>query len=857
MKRLVFALIPFLLLLSCKAEEPIHIEDEKPDISAYIPGEANVYFSEDMTALIEQDLSSGNVLTRSEDLNTTVENLGITSIKRLFPHAGEFEPRTRKEGLHRWYKIQFDPTTPMTKAVEDFKAIPGIEIVEPVQDAKLTVFDDLGSRLWGLYNPSYPGVDVNVIPVWQSYTTGSPEVIVGIVDDGIELKHEDLAANCAKSGHFNFVDQNEAIVPGDHGCHVAGTIAAVSNNGKGVAGIAGGDFAAGKSGVSLLSCQIFKTMSDGSTRGGNSASAIKWGADHGAVISQNSWGYNFDANGDGILTGKERENALAATIRSTDKDAVDYFIKYAGCDNDGNQLPDSPMKGGVVIFAAGNDGIENGAPANYEPIVAVGSIGISGSRSSFSNFGSWVDICAPGESILSTVPSNSYGTMSGTSMACPHVSGVAALIVSFFGGQGFTNEMLVDKLISGASDFIVPSSAKIGKLADAMGAITYGSNAEPEPVADMTVTSKSNSLHLEWTVGKDTENKPVYGYYVFHSKNREAVENAAVGAEAGAKMDIVIPGKQIGDKTEHNIEKLEFETEYFVKVIAYSYNMRVSEPTAVYSAVTEANRMPVISAEGADDIRLKSNETADIFITFSEPDGHSYEISYESGSAADSFTDNLDGRWRLAINASKADPGVYIAKIKAIDEYSGETVLPLTYEILANRPPKAIGSINDVLMKNIGEEVTVDISDCFIDEDEELLKYECEFSNPKVAHINSKGNKLYITATGFGGADVTVYAKDAKGEKASLKFRILVRKSSKAVDIYPNPVKDIMYVASENEGTADITIFTSTGKRIMEATSESSLFNPAKLDLSNLAPGTYSVHVEIGGMKFKESVVKL
>ncbi len=71
------------------------------------------------------------------------------------------------------------------------------------------------------------------------------------------------------------------------------------------------------------------------------------------MISQNSWGYDYDSNNDGKLTGSEYEAAMAATISSAHKAAVDYFIKYAGCDNDGNQLPDSPMKGGVVIFAAG------------------------------------------------------------------------------------------------------------------------------------------------------------------------------------------------------------------------------------------------------------------------------------------------------------------------------------------------------------------------------------------------------------------------------------------------------------------------------------------------------------------------
>ena len=823
----------------------------------YEPGELKVRFTEEMTKEIELAIENGTIHTKSSQMNGLLDNLGIKSARRLFPNAGEYEERTRREGLHRWYVMEFDHNVSVTKAAADFTSIPGIEIVEPTIQIVQATFNDLDTRLWGLYNSKTSGADINVIPVWENYTTGSPEVIVSIVDDGVELNHEDLSANCAKSGHFNFVDQNAVIVPGDHGCHVAGTIAGVSNNGKGVAGIAGGDFAAGKSGVTLLSCQVLKTMSDGSSKSGDSAAAIKWGADHGAVISQNSWGYSYDANRDGVLTGEEKEKALAAEISASDKDAVNYFIKYAGCDNEGNQLPDSPMKGGVVIFAAGNDGIENGAPANYEPILAVGSIGMDGTRSSFSNYGSWVDICAPGESIYSTVPTNSYANMSGTSMACPHVSGVAALVVSYCGGQGFTNEMLIDKLISGASDFVVPSSAKIGKLVDAMGAVTYGSNAEPEPVTDLKAAPKSNSIQLKWTVGKDTENKPVYGYYVFYSKSREAVEKAVVGAAGDAKMDIVVPGKQAGEKAEYTISKLEFETEYFVKMIAYSYNMKQSGPTALTSATTEANLLPIINIEEPEDLRLKSDASLNLFVTFSEPDGHSFEISYESGSPADAFTDNMDGRWRLEIVASKAEPGVYVAKIKAEDEFGGLAVLPITYEILANRPPKAVGTLDDVLMKKVSEEVVVDISKCFVDEDEEQLRYECELSNPKVAHASSKGDKLYITATGYGSTEVTLYAKDAKGEKASVKFRILVRNSTKAMDVYPNPVKDVMYVATETEGNADISIVTSSGKRVFEQSSQSSLFNPAKLDLSALAPGVYAVIVRTGGKEFKETVVKL
>jgi subtilisin family serine protease len=359
-----------------------------------------------------------------------MEEFGVSSMERLFPHAGEYEPRTRKEGLHRWYVLRYAESVPFTRAGAGFENIPGVEYVEPVRAIKLDTYNDLTSDLWGLDNTATPGFDINVLPVWENYTMGNPEVIVSVVDNGVDIKHEDLAANCLSTGHYNAVDGNYSIVPGSHGTHVAGTIAAVGNNGKGVIGVAGGNAAKNKSGVKIMSCQIFKDTAEGSVSG-NSGNAIKWGADHGAVISQNSWGYQADANGDGTISADELKVANSITVQGSDKAAIDYFIKYAGCDNNGNQLPDSPMKGGVVIFAAGNDALTNAAPANYEPVIAVGSVAMDGSRSSFSNYGNWVDIAAPGSAITSTIPGDKYGSMSGTSMACPHVSGVAALGLSY------------------------------------------------------------------------------------------------------------------------------------------------------------------------------------------------------------------------------------------------------------------------------------------------------------------------------------------------------------------------------------------------------------------------------------------
>ena len=236
------------------------------------------------------------------------------------------------------------------------------------------------------------------------------------------------------------------------------------------------DAAAGTGGVKVMSCQIFDLY-------GNVPDiyqAIKHGADHGAVILQCSWGFSPDLDGDGFTTDEEIELYRSYTIDDLPeyKAAIDYFIKYAGCDNDGNQLPGSPMKGGVAVFASGNDNFDYDPLVSYGPIIVVGSFGVTGNKASYSNYGDWVDIAAPGgdgkQGIYSTLLYDSYGgsDWQGTSMACPHVSGVAALLVSYFGGPGFTAEECRTRILRGAVSSAIPGSRYVGRKLDAYGAFT-------------------------------------------------------------------------------------------------------------------------------------------------------------------------------------------------------------------------------------------------------------------------------------------------------------------------------------------------------------------------------------------------
>lgn len=445
--------------------KPSGIQEQRPytqeeiDRAIYIPGSVIVKLTSDAADAVEKNAEG--------QLGKVSESLGFKHAERLFPDAGEYEPLHRKYGLHLYYIVDFDSSLPLAKAQEILGSLDGVEATEKRNMiCRTEATNDPGySYLWE-YSGKY---SINVEEAWR-YTTGDPSVIVCVVDGGINRKHEDLEWNCG-STNWNFVRNNSNVTSDDHGCHVAGTIAGVRNNGKGLAGIAGGDYAAGKKGVTLMSAQVFQ--------GNNSASsfqrAIVWGADNGAVISQNSWGNSYDLDNDGKLSAYEKEYALRDRITSSMASAIDYFIDNAGCDKDGNQKPGSPMKGGLVVFAAGNDGITNGVPAAYRPVIAVGSSGMTGELSYFSNYGDWVDICAPGENIYSCVASGSYDRMQGTSMACPHVSGALALLLSQFGGEGFTNEDLKDILLQGANPNLINSKGKtMGPYLDVMGSMRYG-----------------------------------------------------------------------------------------------------------------------------------------------------------------------------------------------------------------------------------------------------------------------------------------------------------------------------------------------------------------------------------------------
>ena len=538
-----------------------------------------VKFDSDFTAEIEKydgDVQSLCELTKAS--SSSVSLIKPVRLTRLFPYAGEYEERTRLMGLHKWYIVELPKEVSVQEAERIFSSAQEVEVAEfslrptllddgpaleypvpfaaPSPAASLPFDDPNLAQQWHYINDGskagmVAGCDVDVQAVWENYPSGASDVIVSVVDGGIDYNHPDLAANMwtdPSSGmHGRDFISGTTIDPHNHGTHVAGTIGAVNNNALGVCGIAGGDAKRGVPGVSLMSCQIFSDDPAKKGVAANTPYAIKWSADNGAVISQNSWGYDYDYNNDGEITGNELEDLKNSTIPASLKEAIDYFIKYAGCDNQGNQKPDSPMKGGVVIFAAGNDHVPYTNPADYEPIIAVTSVGADYARAYYSCYGDWADIIAPGGDytkgfqVMSTLPEGKYGLMQGTSMACPHVSGVAALIISNLGGQGFTNDRLKELLLTTTNDEVLAyNTYPMGAgMVSATNAIDGSRDVvhELEPEAGNSLTLKVSQVRdIAFTVKNPT------GHALNLSLSPE-IPGFSVAQESSKRIVVTVDGK--------------------------------------------------------------------------------------------------------------------------------------------------------------------------------------------------------------------------------------------------------------------------------------------------------------------------
>lgn len=839
--------------------------------------------------------AKGNVEMQSvpSAMSSAMKYAGAYKMERVFKPAGIYEERTIAEGLDRWYTIYFDESKDVAEVVQQFNKAAGVEYAErvlPIARPKFTAkpytgpapqtrnqptasaFNDpLLAKQWHYYNDgsvsphAKKGADCNLKPVWEKYTTGKNNVIVAIVDGGIDVTHEDLVDNLyinekEKNGQagvdddgngfvddvygYNFVEAKDVvggkIEPDNegHGTHVAGTVGARNNNGIGVAGVAGGNGAA-DSGVRLMSCQIFR----GKDEQGDAAAAIKYAADNGAVICQNSWGYSSTS---GVT-------AMPKLL----KEAVDYFIKMAGCDANGQQRANSPMKGGVVIFAAGNENKDFAAyPACYPPAVSVSAMAWNFAKASYSNYADWVTIMAPGGDqdtfgteggILSTVPKSKvpsgYAYFQGTSMACPHVSGIAALIASYFGRQGFTNDELKSRLITAHRPFNIDElnpgyKGKLGKgYIDAEAAFETDTKIAPEKVATLTLTPDFVDITAEWSIAKD-EDKTAAFYRLYISPNDLTAENI----KDMSFKEINGMGHSLGEKLRFTFDNLQDNKAYSIAVVAVDRWGNLSEP-AIQKCTTKLNHAPEVTNFPEKVIELNNNERKTFSFNVADPDGHNWDIRAIGETKGVSYSIN---QATVTVNLIPVlQAGSYTCTFVLTDDLGAKSEKSFTFKVIPYMPPKLEQPFANYIIGLDEGPVNISLKGHYTSSGSQL-SYKTNVANGGIASAQVSNDQLQVKPLARGITRINVLASDGRqtSSDGSFQVRVVERKSAPVYAVYPIPAKtDINALLNPEVTQAEFVISSTVGEQLMSATVTPDKNNVAKLDLSKLRPGTYKLTV--------------
>lgn len=756
-----------------------------------------------------------------------------------------------------------------------------------------------------------PGADVNLFPAWQK-ETGDPHVVVAVMDSGIDFEHEDLAASAwqgkdaqtgetihgrnfyaAESGNGN----PNTIIAGGHGTHVAGTIAARNNNYIGVCGVAGGNGDA-NSGVRLMSCEIYGR--DGTTETASAAyiaKAFEFAAENGASVCNCSWGYAFDRKK--YLNNENFQSIFKAQFDIL-KEGIDYFTDIAGCDPNGNKKADVYMKGGLVFFASGNGSqfdIEM-IPASYPRVVAVGAMNSLGVPTDYMDKGPWVDILAPGGTtevnnvnmgILSTVPKNfdlmstgpypntdftlpndhNYAYAQGTSMATPHVTGIAALVVSKFGksNPNFTNEDLRRRILSAVkptSPYVVKPDANLaGKMGvgfiDADFALADPETLKPDaPVVAVTdysadATRGYYDAQITWNVTADADAlNPQHTAFAYDiSLYRKADMAKPLQTFTRYSYDLAV-----GTQMEQAFKGLDTDVDYVVKMVARDrFNNLSPEVTANFK--TRLNHAPRFGETIADNLRLL--DTQPFFhkvLPVKDEDGHTWTYTTSElprGVELKRVGDAFD----LLINVGQ--PGKYAFDVTLTDQLGGQTVQHFAYEVVSHTAPTLTNTLGDVSLFAQGEVAHINLANAFTSMGGRQLSFAATSSNEAVVKATIEGNQLTLTPGQKGTATITLTAIDG-GKRATTTLQVRVTDSN-APDvhtIYPIPAHSYIK-AMMRSGVGKVTAIVTSlrGQKLIEETlTPDSGTHEITLGIDRLAPGAYYLLLKTERLTSKHTFIK-
>lgn len=502
-----------------------------------VPGKLTVQF-EDNVATGKFQRGFGSVSTGLSSVDQLLAGFGVTDLHAIFTNAKRPAVNSGMSDLTRYYEITFPDSLPLDVVIKGLTQNPNIRMAEPVWQYYIdaTPNDPLYMNQW---NMAPPGPDPQMYNAWD-LSTGSDSIKIAIVDTGVLYKHPDLMGNIwVNPGEdinhngvvwdvddlngidddangfvddligYDFVTAISNPAPGEdcctrdndpsdfngHGTHVSGIVAAMNNNNLSVTGVAGGWYGGSRS---FGGCRIMCLRAGGSNNAGQGtlnsndlADAINYAIMMHANAINASWG----------------GGGYSAPLENAIFNAVNSGITFA--------------------HAAGNDGIDNqGAEDQVPGVLSVAATTSTDTKASYSNYGTWITVSAPGDQILSTV-SNAYtpGTaiFSGTSMAAPHVAALSGLIRSMM--PSLTRKQVDSILVNTADNIDAQNPSYIGQLGtgriNAFRALSALANAK------FTTDVDRGNVPLTVNFTDQSPNSPTTWAWDFGDGNTSTAQNPA------------------------------------------------------------------------------------------------------------------------------------------------------------------------------------------------------------------------------------------------------------------------------------------------------------------------------------------
>ncbi len=440
-------------------------------------------------------------------------------------------------------------------------------------------------------------------------------------------------------------------------------------------------------------------------------------------------------------------------------------------------------------------------------------------------------------------------------MACPHVSGIAALIVSKFGKQGFTNKELRKRLLGGLLQHnIDEENPKYkGKLGlgyiDAYSTFAENKNKKPEKPTFESIEPNFTSLKLTWKAVADEDDGKPSIYKVYYSKtqlNEGNYKKADYIEVKGTTYDV-------GYNIVYNLEKLSLNTKYYLALEAID-RWGLTSKVDFSSAKTKENHAPIITRKDNTPIRIERGEKAVLKLVINEPDGQEWNYKIQGHKKGVSY--KREGN-NVILTFRFSDPvGQHSLTVTVEDIFEAKSQIEIPFEYFKNEPPKLIKNFNKVFTP-VGKTHKIDLNTYFKDPEGKKMTFTAKSLSSKF-NAAIQDNILSITGDKLGLGEIEVTAKDVEGDETKTKIRLQAVKDGLVYIIYPVPVKTRLNVQlANNVKTAKLIVRTLAGKNVLEK--DVKVYGDNKLvtlNLSKLSSGTYALIAKANGKTFNKSFIK-